>query len=86
MEGRKRTYQLIPTFHRFGDPGQYVSRFGLGEVDVVRFANGDLLQGDDILQAFTKLLRIKVPNRTVHAGGELSEIESDVEHSKVIVG
>lgn len=79
-------FQIIPTFHRFGDPGQYVSRFGLGEVDVVRFANNDLLQGDDILQAFTKLLRIEIPNLTVYTGWELSEVESNVEHSKVIVG
>jgi hypothetical protein len=82
MEANVPSY---PNFHRFGDPGQYVSRFGLGEVDVVRFANDDVLQGDEILQAFTKILRIEIPNLTVYTLGELGDIESNVEDVKVVV-
>jgi len=85
MEGWKRTYQVIPTSHCFGDPGQYVARFGLGEVDVVRFANDDVFQGDEMLQAFTELLRIEIPNLTVYTLGELGDIESNVEDVKVVV-
>lgn len=85
MEGGRRTYQVVPTFHRFGDPGQYVARFGLGEVDVVRFANDDVLQRGDMLQAFTKVLRIEIPNLTVYTLGELGDIESNVEDVEVVV-